>query len=377
MIYLDYNASTPVDPSVAEVIRPHIEKHYGNPSSSHAMGRAGREAVDRARTQVARMLNASPDEIIFTSGGTEANNHAVKGVAYARQGRGKHIITSTVEHPAVTNPCKFLERIGFEVTYVGVDSTGMVDPEEIVEAIEPTTILISIMHAQNEVGTIQPIAEIAEIAREAGILMHTDAAQSCGKIEVDVKALGVDLLTVAGHKMFAPKGIGALYIRNGVKIEPLHHGAGHEAGRRAGTEPVALIAGLGAAARLAVDHPIHDHVRALRDRLHLGLKNKVGEDAVLLGHPKRRLPNTLSIGFKGRIGADILAKCPELAASTGAACHAAERKRSAVLAAMDVPEETAFGAIRFSLGRYNTEQEIDRAVEMLAVAVQQCAPSGS
>lgn len=369
MIYLDNNASTPIDPAVREAMLPYLEKYFGNPSSSHGMGRPGKEAVQRARKQVADMLGAAPDEIIFTSGGTESNNHVIKGAACSRQDRGRHIITTAIEHPAVTHPCRFLERFGCEVTYVGVDSTGMVDPEAVVEAIRPDTILISVMHANNEVGTIQPIAEIAAAAKQAGVWMHTDAAQSCGKIATRVDELGVDFLSLAGHKIYGPKGIGALYIRKGIELEPLHHGAGHEGGRRAGTESVASIVGLGVAAKqIVAETGNHEQIRAMRDRLHDGLTKPLGDNAVLLGHPQRRLANTLSIGFRGRIGGEVLAGCPDICASTGAACHSGNRKRSAVLEAMDVPEEVAFGAVRFSLGRFTTEAEIDQAVAMLVNA---------
>lgn len=365
MIYLDYNASTPVDPAVREAMLPYLSEFYGNPSSSHAIGQAVKRAVDKARGQVAAMLGADAEEIVFTSGGTEANNYVIKGVAHALKDRGRHIITSTIEHPAVINPCRFLEANGCEVTYVAVDSTGRIDPQAVIEEVRPDTILISIMHANNEVGTIQPIAEIAEAAREGGVLMHTDAAQSCGKINTHVERLGVDFLSVAGHKVYAPQGIGALYIRRGVEMESLHHGAGHERGRRAGTEPVPAIVGLGAAADLAVRHVNDPRIKALRDRLWDGLKRTFGDAVVLLGHPEDRLPNTLAVGFRGRTGGDILAHCPDICASTGAACHSGERKRSAVLEAMDVPEEVAFGAIRFSVGRFTTETEIDQALQQV------------
>lgn len=366
MIYLDYNASTPVDPRVAQAMMPYISKLHGNPSSNHGFGRPLREAVDKARSQVAGMLNAQPDEIIFTSGGTEASNHVIKSVAHTRRDRGRHIITSRIEHPAVINPCRFLETCGYEVTYVEVDSTGLIDPDSVVREIRPDTILISIMQANNEVGTIQPIATIAEAARQGGVLMHTDAAQACGKIETDVKKLGVDFLSIAGHKLYAPLGIGALYIRNGVEIEPFHHGAPHESGRRGGTEPVLALVGLGAAAELIAPRPDDSHLKAMRDRLHDGLTKSFGDDVVLLGHPELRLPNTLAVGFCGRIGAEILAACPKLCASTGAACHSSVRERSAVLEAMDVPEEVAFGAVRFSVGRFTTASEVDEAVSILA-----------
>ncbi len=370
MIYLDYNASTPVDPAVRDAMLPYLGELHGNPSSSHSMGKAVKQAVEKARGQVAAMLAADPEEIVFTSGGTEANNHVIKGVAYSLKDRGNHIITSAIEHPAVINPCRHLENCGYEVTYVGVDSTGLVDPQAVIEEVRPDTILISVMHANNEVGTIQAIAEIAEAAREGGVLMHTDAAQSCGKIETRVDRLGVDFLSLAGHKVYAPQGIGALYIRRGVEIEPLHHGAGHECGRRAGTEPVPAIIGLGVAADLAVSRADDPLIQTLRDRLYDGLKKALGDDVVLLGHPQRRLPNTLAVGFRGRIGGEILAACPQLCASTGAACHSGKRRRSSVLEAMGVPEEVAFGAIRFSLGRYTTQSQIDHALQQIIPAAK-------
>ncbi len=370
MIYLDYNASTPVDPAVAEAMRPYIEERFGNPSSSHRLGRREREAVDAARTQVAALFGCEPDEVVFTSGGTEASNHVIKGVAHTLRDRGRHVITSAVEHPAVINPCRYLEACGYTITEVPCDETGLIDPTSVRDAIRPDTILISIMHAQNEVGTILPIAEIAALARKAGVWMHTDAAQSCAKIPTNVDALGVDFLSIAGHKLCVPKGIGALYIRSGIQIEPLHHGAGHEGGRRAGTEPVAQIVGLGQGAEIAAAKTNHQGIEQLRDKLHAALREAWGDDAVLIGHAEKRLPNTLTIGFRGRKGAEVLAACPELCASTGAACHASQRKRSAVMTAMGVPERIAFGAVRFSVGRFTTEDEIDEAVEMLATAVE-------
>lgn len=371
MIYLDYNASTPVDPAVVEAMKPYLDRYYGNPSSSHSLGRHEREAVERARAQVAGLWGCRPSEVVFTSGGTEANNHILKGVAHTLRNRGKHIIISAVEHPAVTHPCCFLEAYGYEITRVPCDETGMVKAADVRDEIRPDTILISIMHAQNEVGTMQPIAEIAEYARVAGVWMHTDAAQSCGKIPTRVGDLGVDFLSIAGHKLCVPKGIGALYIRDGIEIEPLHHGAGHESGRRAGTEPVAQMIALGMGAEIAANNTDHSEVERLRDRLHTGLREAWGDDVVLLGHAEARLPNTLTVGFRGRIGAEVLAACPEICASTGAACHATQRKRSDVMTAMNVPEEIAFGAVRFSLGRFSTGAEIDEAVAMLANAAKQ------
>lgn len=370
MIYLDYNASSPMDPAVREAMLPFIGERFGNPTSAHGIGRGQRDAIETARGQVAALLGASASEIIFSSGGTESSNHVIKGVAFALADRGKHMITSNIEHPAVTNPCKFLEKLGYEISYVGVDSTGRVDPSEVAGEIRPTTILISIMHANNEVGTIQNISEISSIAREAGVLIHTDAAQSCGKIETRVDKLGVDFLTIASHKFYGPQGVGALYIKKGVKLDPLHHGAGHQGGLRAGTEPVALIVGLGKAAELAEKDSDHSRVAGLRDRLHDGLSKALGDDVVFLGHPTNRLPNTLCVGFRGRIGGEMMALCPEVCASTGAACHSGKAQRSATLTAMDIPEEVAFGAVRLSVGRFTTEEEVDEAISKLVEAAR-------
>ena len=364
-IYLDYNASTPIDPRVAAVMRPLLDGPYANPSATHAGGRAAREIVDRARVQVAALLGASPDEIVFTSGGSEANNLALKGAYFALRERGDHIVSTAVEHPAIVEPARFLERLGARVTFVAVDRTGRVDPDDVRRAIMPRTILVSVMHANNEVGTIEPIAEIAAIAREHGVLMHTDAAQSVGKIPTRVDDLGVDLLSIAGHKLYAPKGIGALYIRRGVRLEPLIHGASHEAGRRAGTESALLVAALGAACELAADLGPMDEVRRLRDLFWGLLQTRFGERVVLNGHPVHRLPNTLSVSFVGRVGADILVALDDVAASTGSACHAGSVELSPVLRAMGVPPGVGMGAIRFSLGRGTTEAEINEVVERL------------
>ncbi len=376
MIYLDYNASTPLDDAARQAMLPYLGQRYGNPSSSHLAGRALREAIEKARAQVAALLSAKPEEVVFNSGGTEGCNHVIKGVAHALRDRGKHIITSAMEHAAVLNSCRFLEEQGYEVTYVGVDSKGQVDPQSVAEEVRPDTILISIMHANNEVGTIQPIGEIAEIAREGGVLMHTDAAQSCGKIATNVKELGVDFLNLAAHKLYAPQGIGALYIRGGVELEPLQHGAGHQQDRRSGIEPTALIVGMGAAAEVAQRRNDAARLSGLRDRLYNGLSKALGNQVVLLGHPTQRLPGTLCVGFRGRIGAEVLAACPELCASTGAACHSGQRERSATLAAMNVPEDVAFGAVRFSVGRHTTEQEIDAAIEQVKLACSSVCAAG-
>jgi cysteine desulfurase len=369
-IYLDYNATTPVDPAVVEAMQPYISLHYGNPSSTHVYGRMARDAVDRARRQVAELLGCSAEEIIFTSGGSESNNTVLKGMASTYRHRGNHLITSAVEHPAIINPCRYLEQQGVRVTYVPVDRTGLVDPDDVRRAITPQTILISIMHANNEVGTLQPIAEISRVARAYGVLMHTDAAQSVGKMPTRVDELGVDFLSIAGHKVYAPKGIGALYIRAGTALEPLIHGAGHEFGRRAGTENVVFDVALGKACEVAqADLPRYQReVRQLRDLLQAELTKRCGARMMVNGHPEQRLPNTLHVNFRGVIGAELLEKLPELAASTGSACHAGEVTLSSVLEAMQVSAEDGMGAIRFSLGRYTTRQEIERVVELIEQA---------
>ncbi len=363
-IYLDFNASTPICPEAVEAMRPFLADHYGNPSSLHWAGMPAKDAIEKARGQVAGLLGCDPTEVVFTSGGSESNNHAIKGVFFANRDRGDHIITTAVEHPASLNPCRFLEKLGAKVTVLPVDRFGMMDPNDVRKAIKPRTILITVMHANNEVGTIEPIPEISDMAREAGISFHTDAAQTVGKISADVEKLGVDLLSVAGHKVYAPKGIGALYIREGTKIEPFVHGAGHEAERRAGTENVLLAVALGAACELARKSVGMSHVSALRDRFWDGLREIFGEKVTLNGHPIERLPNTLNVNFVGRIGTEVLAMLPGVAASTGSACHAGSVTLSPVLAAMGVPPEKGMGAVRFSLGRATTWEEI---VEVLGV----------
>ena len=364
-IYLDYNASTPIAPEVAEAMKPFLSQHFGNPSSQHWAGIPAKEAVEHARQQVADLLQCSPGEIVFTSGGSESNNHAIKGVFYALRERGNHIITTQIEHPAVINPCRFLEKLGAEVTYVGVDRFGMADPKEIERAITGKTILVTVMHANNEVGTIQPIKEISHLVRKRGILFHTDAAQSVGKIDTRVDDLGVDLLSIAGHKLYAPKGVGALFAREGTPIEPLIHGAGHESGRRAGTENVLLIVGLGKACEISKNYLSDDRIRNLRDRFWKLLQDNFGDDIVLNGHPLHRLPNTLNVSFVGKAGAEILSRLDGVAASTGAACHSGSVELSPVLKAMGIPPKVGMGAIRFSLGRTTTVEEVDRVVELL------------
>ena len=373
-IYLDYNASTPVDPRVAAVMRPLLDGPHANPSATHSGGRAAREIVERARGQVAALLGCDPDEVVFTSGGSEANNLALKGAWFARAERGDHIVTTSVEHPAILEPARFLERLGARVTRLPVDAFGRVGPDDVRRAITPRTILVSVMHANNEVGTIEPIEAISAITRERGVLFHTDAAQSVGKIPTRVDALGVDLLSIAGHKLYAPKGVGALYVRRGVRLEPLVHGAGHESGRRAGTESALLVAGLGAACELAADLAAMAEVRRLRDLLWTLLHERSGDEVVLNGHPTERLPNTLNVAFVRRIGADILAALDGVAASTGSACHAGRVELSPVLAAMGVAPEVGMGAIRFSLGRPTTEAEIRTVASQMERALEAVGP---
>ena len=370
-IYLDYNGTTPHDPEVIEAMRPYLETEFGNPSSSHWYGIKPKQAVETARKQVAGILNCTPSEVFFTSGGTESNNHAILGVARRFREKGNHIITSSFEHPAVLEVCRYLESDGFETTCLPVSEDGLVDPADVASAVRPATILITIMHANNEVGTIQPITEISRIAKKHGIVMHTDAAQSVGKIPADVEALGVDLLSLAGHKVYGPKGIGALYVRAPLVPEKFCYGAGQEMGWRAGTENVLEIVGLGKACEVA-QRDLEKHMRRMkfmRDRLHEGLLGRIA-GIRLNGHPKHRLPNTLSISFKGQEANRILENIGhEVAASAGAACHADSVEISHVLEAMGIPLEWAKGALRFSVGRMTTELEIDTTIRVLAEAV--------
>jgi len=364
-IYLDYNASTPIDPVVAAAMQPFLEDYFGNPSSGHWAAQAAKAALEEGRRQVAALIGADSAEIIFTSGGSEANNLALKGVAWALRAKGDHIITSAVEHPAIIEPSRFLEQQGFNVSVVPVDRFGRVDPDDVSRAITSRTILISVMHANNEVGTIQPIAELSRIARARDILLHTDAAQSVGKITTEVNRLGVDLLTIAGHKVYAPKGVGALYARRGTPLVPLIHGAGHEGGRRAGTESALLAVGLGRACQLARDLAPMEGVRALRDRFWQRLQAAFGDRVVLNGHLDHRLPNTLNVSFVSQVGAEVLARLDTVDASTGSACHTGHVELSPVLKAMGVAPEIGMGAIRFSLGRGTTREEIDAVADRL------------
>lgn len=374
-IYLDYNATTPVDPQVSESMRPFYANQFGNPSSTHAYGIEAKKAIETARQQVAGMLNCLPDEIVFTSGGTESNNYAIKGIAFQQKGKGNHIITTTIEHPAVTEVCQFLETQGFRVSYIPVDEMGMVSPADIERAICPETILISVMHANNETGTIQPISEIGSIAKKYGIKFHTDAAQSAGKIPTDVNELGVDLLSIAGHKLYAPKGVGALYIRRGTILQKLIHGASHEHNLRAGTENVAQLAGFGKAADMAVKNldSYARHMQQCRDALYDALTASL-TDVKLNGHPQKRLPNTLNVSFPNVSANILLDELHEIAASAGAACHADQINVSSVLEAMHVPYHYAMGTVRFSCGRYTTMAEIEKAAKLIIQAVNRLNP---
>lgn len=375
-IYLDFNATTPIDPRVAEAMLPYLYENFGNPSSSHAFGTAAKQGVEGARREIAGMLGCKAEEVVFTSGGSEANNLAIKGVALAYRSRGNHIITSAIEHPAVLEVCAYLETQGFKVTYLPVDEYGMVDPAEVESAITPITILISIMHANNEVGTIQPIKAISDIAHSHNIKLHTDAAQSIGKIPVRVDELGVDLLSIAGHKLYAPKGIGALYIRTGVELHKQIHGATHEHNLRAGTENVLEIVGLGRACSLISENleTYSSHLRETRDQFEQGIRTAFPW-VKINGHPEKRLPNTSSISFRGLEANTILSELVNVAVSAGAACHAEHVDVSHVLRAMQVPIEYAMGTIRFSVGRSTTKDEIVRTVDEISTVIQRLKPN--
>jgi len=348
---------------------PYLSTHFGNPSSSHGYGYRAHQAIDAARSQVAEILVCSPEEITFTGGGSESDNLAIRGIALAYLNKGNHIITQVTEHPAVLNTCRALERLhGFRITYLPVDDSGCVSLESVEAAIDEETVLITIMHANNETGTLQPVAEIAQLAHKHGALIHTDAAQSVGKIPTQVEELGVDLLTVAGHKLYAPKGIGALYVRRGLELEPVIYGGGQESGRRAGTENVANMVALGVACKLAHEQLTESQVRLqrLRDRLQKQLETYLPGQVYLNGHLTRRLPNTMNISIESVIGEDVLAVTPEIASSTGSACHEGSTDPSPVLLAMGISRERALGALRLTLGRWSTEEEIEKAARLLA-----------
>lgn len=372
-VYLDYNATTPIDPEVASAMLPYLQIHFGNPSSSYSIGRSNKEAVEKARAQVAGLINCQPDEIYFTSCATESNNMAIKGIAWANSTKGRHIITSAIEHPAVTEVCKYLSLQGFEITSLPVDQYGRVDPKDVENAIRKDTILITIMHANNEVGTIQPIQKIGAIARQKNIVFHTDASQTVGKIETNVDKLGVDLLTIAGHKLYAPKGIGALYIRKGTRIENLMQGGGQEKGIRPGTENVIHTVGLGKTCEVALrDFKQNQcNMQASRDRLLNGLVSRLGNQVHVNGHLENCLPNTLSVAFEN-ISAHALASfiSSDVLISTGSACHSGETTISSVLQAMNLDFRTAAATVRISTGKKTTEEEIDFTIEVLVNAIK-------
>jgi len=367
-IYLDYAATTPMHPEVTKAMLPYFSDAFGNPSSIHSFGQEAKAAIEEARDQVAALIGARSEEIVFTSGGTEADNFALKGIAYANEKRGNHIITTSIEHHAVIESCKFLERRGFEVTYLPVDNYGLVDPQDVKRAITDKTILISVMHANNEVGTIEPIAKIGEIARERGVYFHTDAVQTVGHIPVDVNELGVELLAMSAHKLYGPKGVGALYIRKGTKVIPFMHGGEQERRRRASTENVAAIVGFGKAAEIARREMFQEGERLihLREKLISGLVERI-DNIHLNGHPAQRLPNNINVSIEFVEGESMLLNLDleGIAASTGSACSSSSLEPSHVLLAMGLSHELAHGSLRFTLGRETTEEEIDRVLEVL------------
>ncbi len=365
LIYLDHNATTMIDPEVIKKM-DQIKDIFGNPSSSHILGKEARGILEDSRRKIAELIGCKDSEIIFTSGGTESNNMVIKGMVDLKEPEKNHIIISAIEHPSILNPAIYLMELGVQVSIVRVNKNCLIDPDDVKREIKSNTRLISIMLANNETGTIQPIKEIAKIGREYDIPVHTDAAQAIGKIPVNVNELGVDLLTIAGHKLYAPKGIGALFIRDGIEINPLLHGGGQERGIRSGTENVIMSVALGEACRIVKERLKEDIVRIkmLRDRFETLLFENI-DGLVLNGHPEKRLPNTSNISVPGISGEDILRNVPRIIASTGAACHSGKNKISHVLSAMGVSEDVAIGALRFSLGRSNTEDQIDMASELL------------
>lgn len=368
-IYLDHNATTPLHPEVLKAMLPYYEAEFGNASSLHSFGKKAREAVEDARVKVARLIGPCESvDIVFTSGGTESDNFAIKGAAYALKNKGRHIVISQIEHLAVLNPCEFLEKNGYEVTYVSADEYGVVDLEALKEAIRDDTILISVMFANNETGTIQPIEKIARIAHEKGILFHTDAVQAVGKIPIDVEKMGIDLMSMSAHKIYGPKGVGALYINKKAKVTPFIHGGHHERNRRAGTENVAGIAGFGKTCELAGEDMERENKRltALRDQLWNGISKNI-KDVKMNGHPIQRLPNTLNVSFKYVEGESVLLNLDlkRIAASSGSACTSGSLEPSHVLKAMGVDAAVTQGSVRFSLGRANTQADIDRVIKEL------------
>jgi len=370
MIYLDYNATTPVDKEVADSMFPFINEYFGNPSSNHEFGIITKKALQNAREQVASLIDATPSEIIFTSGGSESNNMVIKGVAYSYSEKGNHIITSQTEHPAVLNPCKFLEKQGYNITYLPVDNYGIISLTDLKNAITPETILVSVMHSNNETGTLQPIFDIAKICKENNILFHSDASQSIGKIPVSVTSLGIDFLTIAGHKLYAPKGVGAVFIKNGINIEPLIHGASQENNQRAGTENIIYDIGLGKACELAKENLKSDKILKLTEYFFNELKNIFGNKIRLNGHPVNKLPNTLYISFMDFSFSEVSKALKDIAVSGGSACHSGSVKLSPVLKAMGIKDDEVSTAIRFSLGKYTTKTEIDFVIDSLKYLIK-------
>ena len=374
-IYLDYNATTPVDPAVLDVMLPYLRSEFGNPSSAHGLGGRAHEAVEAARAEVAALIGAAPDEIVFTSGGTEASNIAIRGAVRIDTARGD-VVTTTIEHPATEACCAFLEGEGHKVTRVAAETNGLIDAVRVAAAVDNKTALVTIIHAQNEIGTIQPIAEIAAAARRHGALVHVDAAQSVGKVAVNVDELGADLLSIAGHKLYAPKGVGVLYIRRGITLPPLLLGAGQERGRRPGTENVPYIVALGEACRIAgtILEGEAKRLSGLSGDLFAALKREIPE-IILVGDPKRRLPNTLNVLFPNASGRKVLEQCSRVMASTGSACHADSEEPSAILTALGIAHDKALGAVRLSLGRGTRQEDIPAAARALAEAWQRVAPA--
>jgi cysteine desulfurase len=372
-IYLDYAATTPVHPDVLQAMLPYFTESFGNPSSIHSYGQESKEAIEKARIQVAELIGARSEEIIFTSGGTEADNYALQGICLANRNKGNHIITTATEHHAVLETCKFLEKSGCDVNYLPVDKYGMVDPDSIRQAIKPQTVLISIMHANNEVGTIQPVAEAGRIAHEAGVYFHTDAVQTVGHIPADVNGLGADLMSISAHKLYGPKGIGAFYVRKGVKLSPFIHGGGQEKGRRSGTENVAGIVGLGKAAEIAHREMAEEAARltGLRDMFIAYLQQRI-DDTYLNGHPVQRLPNNVNVSIKYIEGESILLNLDMkgICASTGSACSSGNLEPSHVLLSMGCSHEHAHGSLRFTLGKWTTEEELKKVLDVLPPIIE-------
>lgn len=368
-IYLDYNATTPVDPRVADALRPYLSTFFGNPSSSHSYGPPAHDAIRTARARVARLAGTDPQTIVFTGSGSEANLLAIRGIALAQSDRGKHIVTQRTEHPSVLGACNALQRLhGFSVTTLDVDATGRVDSADLEAAIRDDTVLVTIMHANNETGTLQSIAELAAIAHRKQVLFHTDAAQSAGKMPTRIADLGADLMTFVGHKIYAPKGVGALYIRSGLSLEPVSYGGGQERGLRAGTESTAAVVGFGEAARLACDSYPGSAMSEIRDLLHRRLDELLHGRVELNGHPTWRLPNTLNVSIHGVDANLLLGLAPQIAASTGSACHAASVDPSPVLMAMGHSRTRALAAVRLTLGRWSTFEEMEAAATAIAAA---------